>query len=141
MSSLSPIGYQTPSETTGVTPTTMASPPPAPYLQGTLDGVASLLSMSTDSLRSALKSGQSISDLAQQKGVSRDSIVQYIEQQVQQQRAADGQSPVPQDALDQVVNRAVDRHRGAHRHHHAAPPPDPTQLLDSGSPRGIDQLA
>lgn len=113
MSSISPVGQQ-PTETSGVTPATMASPPPAPYLQGTLDGVASLLSMSPDGLRGALRSGESISGLAAQKGVSRDSIVSYVEQQVQRQRVAQGKPAIPQDALDQVVNRAVDRHRGRH---------------------------
>jgi len=60
-----------------------------------------------------------------------------LEQQVQQQRAAQGQAPIPQDALDQAVNRALDRHRGGHRHHH---PVQPVPQLDAGSPAGVDQL-
>jgi hypothetical protein len=143
MSSLSAIGSQRPTEVSGVTPATMASPPPAPYLLGTLDGIASQLSMSTDGLRSALGSGQSISDIAAQKGVSRGSIVQYIEQQVQQQRTAQGQEPIPQDVLDQVANRAVDRHAGGHHHHHAAAQQATEQLLhpDATSSGLVDQLA
>ena len=122
MSSLSPIGSQPPVEVSGIMPTTSASAPPAPYLQGTLDGVANMLGLSTDNLRSALKQGSSISDVAAQKGVSTSSIVSYIEQQVQQQRAAKGLAPVNQQALDQVVSRAITRHR--HGHHHA-PATDP----------------
>ena len=124
MSSLSPIGSQPPVEVSGVMPTTSASAPPAPYLQGTLDGVANMLGMSTDNLRSALKQGSSISDVAAQKGVSTSSIVSYIEQQVQQQRASKGLAPVNQQALDQVVSRAVTRHRHGH-HQHANPSTDP----------------
>ncbi len=115
MSSLAPIGSQPPVEVSGIMPTTSASAPPAPYLQGTLDGVANMLGMSTDNLRSALKQGSSISDVAAQKGVSTSSIVSYIEQQVQQKRASKGLAPVNQQALDQVVSRAVNRHR--HGHH------------------------
>ena len=124
MSSLSPIGSQPPVEVSGLMPTTSASAPPAPYLQGTLDGVANMLGLSTDNLRSALKQGSSISDIAAQKGVSTSSIVSYIEQQVQQQRAAKGLAPVNQQALDQVVSRAVDRHRHGH-HQHAKQSTDP----------------
>ena len=118
MSSLSPIGSSQPYEVSGITPTTAASQPPAPYLMGTLDGVANMLSTSTSDLQSALKQGSSISDLAAQKGVSRSSLVQYIEQQVQQRRSAQGKPPIDQQALDQVVNRALDRHR----HHRGQSP-------------------
>ena len=114
MSSLAPIGSQPPVEVFGIMPTTSASAPPAPYLQGTLDGVANMLGMSTDNLRSALKQGSSISDVAAQKGVSTSSIVSFIEQQVQQKRASKGLAPVNQQALDQVVSRAVNRHRRGH---------------------------
>jgi len=135
MSSLAPIGWQPPTEVTGITPTTMASPPPTAYLQGTLSGVASMLSMSPTDLRAALKQGSSIADLAQQKGVSRDSIVQYIEQQVQQQRSSQGQQPVDAATLDRVVNKAVDRHRHGHHHHHAPVTPPST---DGTQPAPVD---
>lgn len=124
MSSLAPIGSQPPVEVSGIMPTTSASAPPAPYLQGTLDGVANMLGMSTDNLRSALKQGSSISDVAAQKGVSTNSIVSYIEQQVQQKRASKGLAPVNQQALDQVVSRAVTRHRRGH-HQQVDPSTDP----------------
>ncbi len=148
MSSLSPIGSQPPVEVSGVMPTTSASAPPAPYLQGTLDGVANMLGLSTDNLRGALKQGSSISDIAARKGVSANSIVSYIEQQVQQQRASKGLAPVNQQSLDQVVSRAVNRHRNGHHHHaqasttpaaSSAPPTSPA--ASSTSQSGLDLLA
>jgi hypothetical protein len=116
MSSLSPVGWQPPTQVSGAEPMTMMSAPPTAYMQGTLHGVAGMLSMSTTDLRTALKQGSSISDIASQKGVGRDAIVQSIEQQVQQQRAAQGKAPIDQQTLDQVVSRSIDRHR--HGHHH-----------------------
>ena len=125
MSSLSPIGSQPPVEVSGVMPTTSASAPPAPYLQGTLDGVASMLGLSTDNLRNTLKQGSSIADVAAQKGVGTGSIVSYIEQQVQQQRASKGLAPINRQALDQVVSRAVNRHRHGHHRPDASTAPNP----------------
>ena len=99
----------------------MMSAPPTAYMQGSLDGVAGMLSMPTTDLRTALKQGSSIADIAAQKGISRDAIVQSIEQQVQKQRASQGKAPIDQQALDSIVNRSVDRHRhGGHRHQQGA---------------------
>ena len=139
MSSVAPIGSE-PTAVSGLTPTTGASAPPAAYLQGTLDGVASMLSMPTQNLRVALKQGSSISDIAAQKGVSRDSRVNTIEQFVQQRRAAQGKSPIDAQTLDNVVNRALDRHRHGHGHHAGfqPAPPAPQQQPSSGA---LDLLA
>jgi hypothetical protein len=90
-----------------------------------------MLSMSPTDLQSALKSGQSIADLASQKGVSLDSIVQSVEQQVQQQRASEGKPPIDQSTLDARVNRAVHHHHG--HHHQATPPVSTTDGTDSSS--------
>jgi len=147
MSSLSPIGSQPPVEVSGLMPTTSASAPPAPYLQGTLDGVANMLGMTTDALRGSLKQGSSISDIATQKGVGTDSIVSYIEQQVQQKRASKGLQPINQQALDQVVNRAVNRHRHGHHPHPSAPsaasatsPQGPTTSATGGTSQSLFDL-
>ena len=143
MSSLSPVG-QSPAQVSGVEPMTMMSAPPVAYLQGTLSGVANMLSLPMSDLQSRLRQGASISDVAAKRGVSSDSIVQYIEQQVQQQRAAQGKPPVDPQTLDQVVNAAVNRHRHGHHHHGkgavgaaatdpqqvGAPPPDGSSSLD-----------
>lgn len=133
MSSIQPVGQQ-PSAVSGVEPTSMTSPPPASYLQGTLDGVAGMLSMSTSNLQTDLKSGQSIADIASQKGVSTNSIVQYIAQKVQQQRSDSGKPPIDSNVLDQVANSAVQRHRGGHRHgHHHTQPADTASTATSSS--------
>lgn len=111
MSSLPPIG-QPPVQVNGVEPTTSTSPPPVSYMQGTLGGIASMLSLSPSDLQHALKSGSSVADLAAASGVSRSSVAQYIEQQVQAQRSAQGQTPIDPAALSTAVNNALDRHRG-----------------------------
>lgn len=100
----------------GTTPTTMTSPPPTPALDGTLVGISGQLGMSLGGVQSALKQGLSITDLAQQQGVSRASLVKSVESQIQQNRQASGQPPLDQSTLDRMVNRAFDHHR----RHHAA---------------------
>lgn len=134
MSSISPVGSD-PAAVSGVAPVSGMSPPPVGYLHGTLDGIAGMLSMSTPDLRTALKSGQSIADLASAKGVSLSSIVQNVEQQVREQRTAQGKPPIDQSVLDAGVNRAVHRHRG---HHPQAPTPPPAGSPSSSS---VDLLA
>lgn len=109
MSSIDPVANGGLSAVSGVQPTSMASPPPVGYLQGTLDGVAGLLGLSTPDVRTALKQGSSISDLAAAQGVSRSTVVDTIEAQVQKLRAARGAAPIDATALDRVVNRAIDR--------------------------------
>ncbi len=96
----------------GAVPTTMESPPPSPQLMGTLGGIAQQLSMAPSALRSSLASGASITDLAAQQGVSRSTLLQSVEAQVQQNRQARGLAPLDGSTLDRMVNRAFDRHRG-----------------------------
>jgi len=96
---------------TGTTPTTMTSPPPTPALGGTLSGIAGQLGMSLSSVQTALKSGHSIKDLAQQQGVSQSSLVSFVQKQIQQGRQANGREPVDQVTLDRLVSRAFAHHR------------------------------
>ena len=128
MSSISPVGPQQAAESLSGT-----TQPPFGVLGTSLDTIAGMLSMSPSDLQAALKSGQSISDLASQKGVSLDSIVQSVESQIQQQRAADGKPPIDQSTLDARVNRAVHHHHG--HHHRTAPPVSTTDTTgaDGGS--------
>jgi hypothetical protein len=135
MSSISPVGSD-PTAVSGIEPVSGMSPPPVGYLHGTLDGIAGMLSMPTSDLRTALKSGQSIADLASAKGVSLSSIVQNVEQQVREQRVAQGKPPIDQSVLDAGVNRAVHRHRG----HHQAQPTTPSPA-GSPSSSSVDLLA
>ncbi len=91
------------------TPTTMASPPPTPALNGTLAGISSALGMGMGEVQSALKAGASITSLAGQQGVSRSSLLQSVQAQVQASRQQSGQPPLDQAVLDRMVNRAFDR--------------------------------
>ena len=71
----------------------MASPPPAPALNGTLSGISQQLGMSMGDVQSALKQGASITSLAAQQGVSRTSLVSSVQSAVQAARAQSGQPP------------------------------------------------
>ena len=73
MSSISPVGSQPAVESPSGTQQQFG------ILGASLDTIAGMLSMSPTDLQAALKSGRSISDLAQQKGVSLDSIVQSVD--------------------------------------------------------------
>ena len=56
--------------------------------------------------------GASITELAQQHGVSRDSLVQYVQSRIQQTRESNGQPPLDQSTLDQLVDHTLDHDRG-----------------------------
>jgi hypothetical protein len=56
--------------------------------------------------------GASITELAQQHGVSRESLVQLVQTKIQQSREANGQPPLDQSTLDQLVDHAMDHNRG-----------------------------
>ena len=56
--------------------------------------------------------GAQITELAQQHGVSRESLVQYVQTKIQETREANGQPPLDQSTLDQLVDHALDQNRG-----------------------------
>ena len=56
--------------------------------------------------------GASITELAQQHGVSRESLVQLVQTKIQQSREANGEPPLDQSTLDQLVDHAMDHNRG-----------------------------
>jgi hypothetical protein len=56
--------------------------------------------------------GASITELAQQHGVSRESLAQFVQSKIQQTRAANGQPPLDQSTLDELVDHALDHNRG-----------------------------
>ncbi len=101
----------------------MASLPPSPAGEGTLAGIAAQLGMGPEDLQSALKQGRSLASLAEQQGVSRESIGTFIGTQIQRARMYSGQLPLDQDALDRTVDRALDRGR---RQDDATPAPPPS---------------
>jgi hypothetical protein len=56
--------------------------------------------------------GASITELAQQHGVSRESLAQFVQSKIQQTRAANGQPPLDQSTLEELVDHALDHNRG-----------------------------
>jgi hypothetical protein len=81
--------------------------------EGTMAGLAARLGMSAENLQGALKQGQSIAGLAEQQGVPRESVAEFVATQIQQARSASGQPALDQDSLERTVDRALDRGRPA----------------------------
>jgi hypothetical protein len=50
----------------------------------------------------------SITDLAQQHGVSRESLVEFVQAKIQQARQESGQPPLDQGTLDQMIGHTLD---------------------------------
>ena len=86
-------------------------PPAGP--EGTLGALANRLGMDADGLQSALKQGQSIAGVAEQQGVPREAVAEFLGAQIQQARSYSGQPPLDQGALERMVDRALDRGRPA----------------------------
>jgi len=107
--SIQPIAAQGVHSVAGTAPTTMASPPPSPHLRGTLNPIAQTLGMSVSSIQAALTQGSSISGLAAQAGVARQSLVTQVYDQIQQRRSSLGLSPQDPATLNTMINRAFDR--------------------------------
>jgi hypothetical protein len=78
--------------------------------------------MSAEDLQTSLKQGQSLASLAEQQGVSRESLGSFIGAQIQRARMYSGQLPLDQDALDRTVDRALDRGRQQDADASAPPP-------------------
>ncbi len=100
----------------------MASLPVPTGGDGTLAGIAAHLGMSADDLQAALKQGQSLATVAEQQGVSRESIGGFIGTQIQRARMYSGQLPLDDDALARTVDRALDRGRKQDADTPAPPP-------------------
>jgi lambda repressor-like predicted transcriptional regulator len=98
------------------------TPPPPPDFAKNMQSVADLFGMSTDDLKSQLAGGKSLADIAQSKGVSRDTLVQTLEKSMQANAPANAPADFSQN-LDAIANRIVD-HKGVGgigggHHHHA----------------------
>jgi hypothetical protein len=83
--------------------------------QPVLSSVAGLLGMSTDDLITSLRNGTSMSDLASQKGISRDDLLAAITQSLQSGQAAGGQAADTAALAGQIADR---KGVGGHHHHH-----------------------
>ncbi len=100
----------------------MANLPARSGGDGTLAGIAGQLGMSAEDLQSALKQGQSIAAVAEQQGVSRESIGSFIGTQIQRARLYSGQPSLDEEALGRMVDRALDRGRKPDDATPASPP-------------------
>lgn len=100
--------------------------------QKTLDAVAGKLGMSTDDLKKALASGQSMTDIAQSKGVSKDDLVSTIASTLPT-TGRDGSTIDP----TQLATRIADSTRQAP----PAPASSSASASDADLGKGIETLA
>jgi hypothetical protein len=107
-----------------------AAAPAAPF-GNALKSISDLLGMSQDDIRTALKGGSSLSDLAQPKGISSDQLVDTISQALQGIGA-----PASTDLRAAAQKIADHKGLGHHRHHHAhaaeAPSATPQPVAENG---------
>jgi lambda repressor-like predicted transcriptional regulator len=96
--------------TTPVQWQTGTTPSPPPDFGKNMQSVADLFGMSTDDLKSQLQSGKSLADIAQSKGVSRDTLVSTLEKSMQANAPANAPAGFASQ-LDNIVNHMVD-HKG-----------------------------
>lgn len=89
--------------------------------EATLSAAADLFQESPDALKSELQSGKSLSDIAQEKGVSADDLQKSIESAVK--------SANP-NASDTQVSQIAQKAISGHHHHHHAQPPQPAAATD-----------
>lgn len=113
--------------TSGIDPSVANAAIPTPGQgpwQSILGSVSNLLGTTPDDLRQSLRTGESLSDLASQKGISSDSLVSTIAGALQSTGAS---APAGTD-FNQVAQQIADRkrveghHHGGHHHHHAEAP-------------------
>jgi uncharacterized protein YidB (DUF937 family) len=114
-----------------------ATPPPPPPLTGT----AKLLGLSTDDLQTAMQSGTTLDQIAQQKGVSQSDLISSIATDLQ----ANAPSGAPQPSQTQLTSMATDIAAGKrprHHHHHGGggDSTDATSSSSSGA-AGFESLA
>ncbi len=99
----------------------LAGLPPPSAGEGTLAGIAAHLGMSAEDLGTALKQGRSLASLAEQQGVTRESLGTFIGAQIQRARLYSGQPSLDEEALNRMVDRALDRGRRPDAETAAAP--------------------
>jgi hypothetical protein len=86
---------------------------PGERMRSVFDAVAQKLGMSTDDLRTAMSSGESLADVAQSKGVSADDLEATIKSALQSSGA-----PGSDSQLTDIASRIANRKGGHHHHHH-----------------------
>jgi uncharacterized protein YidB (DUF937 family) len=121
---------------------TAALPPTGPLPGGgrqkTLQAVADKLGMDGGSLRSALKSGSTMSSLAQTAGVSQDDLVSTIAGTLPAE-GRDGEAIDTQDMATKIANGTMPH--GPHRSHRPQSGASQAQSQSSGLSQGLDALS
>jgi ATP-dependent Clp protease ATP-binding subunit ClpA len=90
---------------------TMTSPPPTPVLNGALGYISQQLGLNVDSVKSALKGGSSIDDLAKSQGVSVDTLRKDVAAFIESTRKQNQPPPIPDANLTRMLERAFSHHR------------------------------
>jgi lambda repressor-like predicted transcriptional regulator len=105
-----------------------------------LDGVSSLLGVDKGDLIQGLRSGESLADIASQKGVSRDDLLAAVTQALSSgtQGATNGVAAGPQGVdpsalAAQIVDRKGVGGHHHHHHHHVPQPSDQTTTASDGN--------
>jgi uncharacterized protein YidB (DUF937 family) len=96
--------------------------------------------MDVDSLRSALKSGSTMSSLAKTAGVSQDDLVSTIAATLPSE-GPDGQAVDTQDMATKIANGTMPRGHGPHRSHRSEGGSGQDQSQSSGLSQGLDALS
>lgn len=81
-------------------------------MQAVMEPVAKALGMSTDELRSATKSGQSLNDIAKAKGVSHEDLIAAIQSGLKSAQDASGAAAPQGQDLSAVAERIAGRAGG-----------------------------
>ena len=100
-----------------------------------MSSTSQLLGMSEQDLRTTLGSGESLSDIAAQKGVSKDDLVSTVSSAIS---TSQGNVQSTQDPTA-LAQRIVDRKGGGHRRHHHQQTSDTDDQTSSA--QGLDGLA
>lgn len=103
--------------------------------QAVLSSASSALDVSSQDLAAALASGQSLAQVAQQQGVSNDTLVSAVAAGIQ---SATGTSSSDSTQATKVAQQIVNRHGGGGHHHHHAPSTDAADSTDPNSTDATD---
>jgi hypothetical protein len=100
-----------------------------------LDNTAKLLGVSSDDLKSQLKSGKTLNDIASAQGVSSDDLLSALKTDLKANKPADAPE-LSDDQLTQMATgiaagKGPGRAGGHHGHGHGGPPPVSTSTDDS----------
>jgi hypothetical protein len=122
----------------GATATQYAQPPHGRHKPPSLDKTAELLGMSSDDLRDAQRSGTTLTDLAAQKGVSKDDLVKSIAEDLKAGKP-DGAPELSEAQLAEMATSVADGKRP--QRPHGGPPPGASAATGDRAGANLQSLA